>query len=182
MDCIVHVAQRLRHYWVTFTFSLFSQFHIFIKLLKFCKFCFVLRNLYEYKLRRSFSIMTGSKRMPRLIHHPDFISICYVLCRLKCPTFYYSMDCSLPGSSVHRILWARILEWVAMPSSRGSSWPRDWNHVSYVTCTGRWVLYHWHHLRNPFVPMGSNKMWSLQAAPEGVLLSFQPLATQHRVW
>ena len=35
------------------------------------------------------------------------------------------MDCSLPGCSVHGILQARILEWVAMPSSRGSSWPGD---------------------------------------------------------
>ena len=35
------------------------------------------------------------------------------------------MDCSPPGSSVHGILQARILEWVAMPSSRRSSWPRD---------------------------------------------------------
>ena len=34
------------------------------------------------------------------------------------------MDCSLPGSSVHGILQARILEWIAMPFSRGSSWPR----------------------------------------------------------
>ena len=44
--------------------------------------------------------------------------------------------------SVHGILQARILEWVAMPSSRGSSWPRDWTHVSYISCTGRCVLYH----------------------------------------
>ena len=36
------------------------------------------------------------------------------------------MDCSQPGFSVHGILQARILEWVAIPSSRGSSWPRDW--------------------------------------------------------
>ena len=36
------------------------------------------------------------------------------------------MDFSPPGSSVHRILQAKILEWVAMPSCRGSSWPRDW--------------------------------------------------------
>ena len=41
------------------------------------------------------------------------------------------------------VLQARILEWVAMPSSRGSSWPRDGTHISYVSCTGRWVLYHW---------------------------------------
>ena len=39
------------------------------------------------------------------------------------------MDCDLPGSSVHGILQARILEWVAMPSSKGSSWPRDRTHV-----------------------------------------------------
>ena len=38
------------------------------------------------------------------------------------------------------ILQARILERVAMPSSRRSSRPRDWTHISYVSCTGRWVL------------------------------------------
>ena len=47
-----------------------------------------------------------------------------------------------PGSSVHGILQARILEWVAMPSSRGSSQPRDRTSISYVSCIGRWVLYH----------------------------------------
>ena len=40
------------------------------------------------------------------------------------------------------ILQARILEQVAMPFFRGSSWPRDQMHVSYVSCIGRWVLYH----------------------------------------
>ena len=40
------------------------------------------------------------------------------------------MDYSLPGSSVHGISQARILEWVALPSSRGSSWPRDQTHIS----------------------------------------------------
>ena len=38
------------------------------------------------------------------------------------------------------------LEWVAMPSSRGSSWPRDRTRISYVSCIGRRVLYHWCHL------------------------------------
>ena len=42
-----------------------------------------------------------------------------------CPTLCDSMDYSPPGSSVHGILQARILEWVAIPFSRGSSWPRD---------------------------------------------------------
>ena len=43
----------------------------------------------------------------------------------SCPTLHYPKDCNPPGSSVHGILQARILEWVAIPSSRGSSWPRD---------------------------------------------------------
>ena len=41
------------------------------------------------------------------------------------PTLWDPMDCSPPGSSGHRILWERILEWVSMPVSRGSSQPRD---------------------------------------------------------
>ena len=43
----------------------------------------------------------------------------------SCPTLCDPVDCSLPGSSVHGIRQARILEWVAMSSSRGSSRPRD---------------------------------------------------------
>ena len=42
------------------------------------------------------------------------------------PTLYSPKNCSPPGSSVHGDLQARILEWIAMPSSRGSSQPRDW--------------------------------------------------------
>ena len=61
----------------------------------------------------------------------------------SCPTLCNAMDyCSMPGSSIHEILQTRILEWVAMPSSRGSFQPRDQTHVSYVSCTGRQVLYH----------------------------------------
>ena len=51
------------------------------------------------------------------------------------------MDYSLPGSSVHGIFQARILEWVAVPSSRGSSWPRDWTHASYISAlAGRFLI------------------------------------------
>ena len=60
----------------------------------------------------------------------------------SCPTLWDPVDCSLPGSSVHGILQAKILECFAMPSSRRSSQPRDQNHVSYVSCIGRQVLYH----------------------------------------
>ena len=49
----------------------------------------------------------------------------------SCPTLCDPMDCSPPGSSVHRIFQARILDWVALPSSRGSSW-RDWTRVSCI--------------------------------------------------
>ena len=47
----------------------------------------------------------------------------------SCPTLCDPMDCSPPGSSVHGILQARMLEWVAIPSSRGSSKPRDQTQV-----------------------------------------------------
>ena len=57
-----------------------------------------------------------------------------------CPTLCDPMDCSLPGFSVHGILQARILEWVAMPSSRGFSQPRDQNRVSCIACiSGRFL-------------------------------------------
>ena len=56
------------------------------------------------------------------------------------------MGCSPPGSSVHGLLQASILEWVAMPSSRGSFWPRDGTQVSCVSCIDRRVPYHERHL------------------------------------
>ena len=49
-----------------------------------------------------------------------------------CLTLYDPMDCSQQGSSVHEILHARILEWVAIPFSRGSSQPRDGTQVSHT--------------------------------------------------
>ena len=76
------------------------------------------------------------------------------------------MDCSPPGSSVHGIFQTRILEWVAMPFSRGSSQLRDWTSVSYDSCIGRRVLYHWapwealidsfHQIKKHFDPYSSN--------------------------
>ena len=50
----------------------------------------------------------------------------------SCPTLCDPTDCCLPGSSVHGILQERILEWVPIPLSRGSSWPRNW---TWVSCT-----------------------------------------------
>ena len=56
------------------------------------------------------------------------------------PTLCDPMDCSLLGSSVHGILQATILEWVAISFSWGCSWPRNWTGVSCNSLTGRWVL------------------------------------------
>ena len=70
-----------------------------------------------------------------------FESMCSLMHAKSRPTLCDPLDCSLPGSSVHGILQARILEWVAMPSSRESSWPRNRTRVSYTFCNSRWVLY-----------------------------------------
>ena len=83
----------------------------------------------------------------------------------SCLTLWYPMDCSLPGSSVHGILQARILEWVAMPSSRGSSQPRDRNYSSYIFCIGRQILYHWWHLGSPLISRTALKSFMVMAVP-----------------
>ena len=84
------------------------------------------------------------------MHWPCGICVC--VCEAKslrsCPTLCSPMGCSPSGSSAHGILLARILEWVAMPSSRGSSWPRDQTGISCISYIGRWVLYQWCHLGN----------------------------------
>ena len=77
--------------------------------------------------------------------HPSiqrYITVVLAKLLQLCPTLCDPIDCSLPGSSVHGIFQARILEWVVMPSSRVSSQPRDGTSVSYVSCMGRSVLYH----------------------------------------
>ena len=63
----------------------------------------------------------------------------------SCLTVRDSMDYCPPGSSVHGISQASILEWVAISSSRVSSWPRDWTCVSRF----RQILYHLSHLGSP---------------------------------
>ena len=62
-----------------------------------------------------------------------------VIVAQSCPTLCDPMDYSQPGSSVHGIFQAWILECVAITPSRGISWPRDWTCIS---CTGRQILYH----------------------------------------
>ena len=57
------------------------------------------------------------------------------LCIQSQPALCNPVDCSPPGSSIHGVSQARILEGVAISSSRGPSQPRDWVHVSWVYCT-----------------------------------------------
>ena len=67
----------------------------------------------------------------------DSVCVCVCVCVCakslqSCPTPCDPMDCSPPGSSAHEILQLRILEWVAISFSRGSSWPRDWTCLSCI--------------------------------------------------
>ena len=73
----------------------------------------------------------------------------------SCTTLCDPLDCSPPGSSVHGILQARILEWVAMPFSRGSSQSRHQTCVSY--------LLHWQADSLPLAPSGSPRTLWLRA-------------------
>ena len=79
----------------------------------------------------------------------------------SCLTLCDPMDCSLPGSSVHGVLQARILEWVAMPSSKGSSQPRNRTYVSstagrFFTHWATWETLQPHGLYGPWNSSGQN--------------------------
>ena len=71
--------------------------------------------------------------LPTLMAHTEAVCMCVcVLVTQSYPTLCDPMDCSLPGSSVHGILQARILEWVAIPFSIGSSRSGHWIRVSHI--------------------------------------------------
>ena len=75
--------------------------------------------------------------------------VCVCVCSVAqlCPALHNPIDWSPPGSYVHYpmswIIQARILEWVAISYSRVSYWPKNGTHVSYGSCIGRQILYHW---------------------------------------
>ena len=79
--------------------------------------------------------------MLQIMVQAGIVCVCAKLFQF-CLTLCNPMDHRPPGSSSHGILQARILGWVAMRSSRGSSRPRDRTHISYVSCLVRRVLYH----------------------------------------
>ena len=67
------------------------------------------------------------------------ICVCVYSFTELCLTICNPMDYSPPGSFVHGVLQGRILEWVFVPFSRGSSWIRN---QTCVSCIGRQILYH----------------------------------------
>ena len=80
-----------------------------------------------------------------ILHIP--VDCCHSVTQSR-PTLCSPKDCSPPGSSVYGIIQARILQWVAMPSSRGFSKPRNQTSISQVSCIGRQVLWHQRHQRS----------------------------------
>ena len=70
-----------------------------------------------------------------VIHHLNVLSLSCV------SSFCDPTDYSPPSSSVQWIFQARILEWVAISTSKGSSWPRDWTHTSWESCVARGIFF-----------------------------------------
>ena len=100
----------------------------------------------------------------------------------SCPTVCDSMDHSPPGSSFYGIFQARILEWVAISSSRESSRPRDWTCVSCVSCLGKRVLYqlsHWENHIYVCVYMHDTEDLKIYQFPLFLLISFVSLHLWH---
>ena len=75
-------------------------------------------------------------------HFPTYLKVKVISTQL-CPTLCDPTDCSLPGSSVHGLFQARILERVAISFSRASSRPRDRTHFSWVSCIAGGFFTHW---------------------------------------
>ena len=84
------------------------------------------------QLSQSASGAAGWEPLPPALCLPMYV--CAKLLQ-SCLTLCNPMNCCLSDSSVHGIVQAKLLEWVATPFSRGFSWPRDWTCVSYVSCT-----------------------------------------------
>ena len=92
------------------------------------------------------------------------LDLCVYVLLLNCiQLFCDPKDCSLPGFSVHGISQERILEFVAMSSSRGSSWTRDRTHMS---CIGRWILYLGTIREAPYLDLSYAKKYYLRRTEE----------------
>ena len=99
-----------------------------------------------------------------------------------CLTLSDAVDHSPPGSSIHEILQARILEWVAISFSRESSRPRDRTLISYVSCIGRQILYHCTTWEAKF-RLPASKYFSLKAhSSPGKVLFLLPMNLLLNLW
>ena len=117
--------------WINQSIKAFPQTQIsFLQLLLIENTCVHAQSCLFYRIEMCGEVRKQSKK-----------PIVCVLSRLW--LFCDPLDCSPPVSSVHGISQAGILEWVAIASSRGSSWPRDWSPTSCISCIGRQILYHW---------------------------------------
>ena len=123
LDCISLTQVILNFHMLISHFYIFlgSSVHFSIGLLVF--YYWVLEDFFFYKSRKKSFIL--------------YVCVCVLVTQL-CPTLWDPMGCNSTVSSVCGIFQARILEWIAIPFSRESSWPRDWIHIS---CIGRWIFY-----------------------------------------
>ena len=112
----------------------------------------LINKLYSNPFLRTLQISKAERHVPEQTINPFtqifivsmifyYVVLCCVTSLQSCLTLCDSMDGSPVGSSVHGILQGRILESVAVPSSRGSFWPRDWTHISYISCIGKQVFF-----------------------------------------
>ena len=118
---ILQYNYKIKHLWILLFVSCYMYlfldiFVICLQGVNVCFLCFV-------------------KEQENLNYPSSCVCVCVCVCILvaqSCPTVCDSMDCSPPGSPVHGILQARILEWVAISFCKWSSWPRDITKVSLI--------------------------------------------------
>ena len=149
-------SQRVKHTWVTFIFT------------HYIKWSNRLDHLEKSWMRSEKVSMTYKvnlcKDLPEVLHlNMKELNSGNKIVQAKslqsCPPLCNPRTCSPPGSSVHGILQARILEWVAMLSSRGSSQPRNWTRI--------FCLLHWEAYSLPLMPHGIKITGYLNKCPKG---------------
>ena len=144
-------SQRVGHNWATFTFTLLWPYLSFVLLFIYFSnlfFTMFVSAIQELELAVIIHVSPPSWAS-LLFHHPTPLGhhrapkyVCKMMSAHCVRLFFDSTDCSPPGSSVHGIFQAGILEQVAISSSRGSSQPKDRTGISCISCVDRWILYH----------------------------------------
>ena len=103
-------------------------------------------SLFPEKIISEFSVRCNVKCIRTCITYskikPFWCMSCHVLVAQLCLVLCYFLDCSPPGSSVHRIFQARMRSALPLQPTKASFWPRDGSHVFCVSCIGRQILYH----------------------------------------